>query len=132
NTFGCLYFELYEADLAYPNFVPALQRWHDSLNTLARVGGVDPCPCACPCHADPRCDSVVSDVLDVTNTVNVAFRGSPAMIDPGCPRDRTDVDCTGATDVLDVTRVVDVAFRGADAAVKYCDPCAQILSAASH
>ncbi|MBI3872232.1 MAG: hypothetical protein HY304_04035 [candidate division Zixibacteria bacterium] len=52
-------------------------------------------PCVCPCHADPQCDSVVSDVLDVTNVVNVAF-------------------------------------RGADAAVKYCDPCAQILSAASH
>lgn len=83
----------------------------------------DVCDCQCPCHADPACDSVRSDILDVVNTVNVAFRGTTTTTDPLCPRERTDVDCSGSTDVLDVVKTIDVAFRGADMASKFCEPC---------
>lgn len=79
--------------------------------------------CSCPCYADPNCDSVRSDVVDVVGTINVAFRGIAATLDLNCPAQRTDVDCSGATDVIDVVKVIDVAFRGADVALKYCNPC---------
>ena len=80
--------------------------------------------CACPCPADPECDGIRSDVLDVISTINVAFRGSASTTDPGCARQRTDVDCSGASDVLDVVLVIGVAFRGQSAATSYCNPCA--------
>jgi len=85
----------------------------------------DACDCACDCHADPQCDGV-TNVLDVVNTVNVAFRGAADITDPNasCPLTTTDVDCSGFTDVLDVVHVVNVAFRGGDPAVEFCDPCA--------
>jgi len=79
--------------------------------------------CNCPCWADPSCDGVRSDVLDVVGTVNVAFRGFAAVIDPGCPKQRSDVDASSATDVLDVVKVVNVAFRGFSVASQYVDPC---------
>ena len=79
--------------------------------------------CGCPCPADPSCDSVRSDVLDVVSVIGVAFRGVVAVTDPTCVRERSDVDCSGATDVLDVVRVVGVAFRGLSAATEYCNPC---------
>ncbi|MBI3872344.1 MAG: hypothetical protein HY304_04620 [candidate division Zixibacteria bacterium] len=79
--------------------------------------------CACPCHADAQCDSVRSDILDLVKTIEVAFRGAPPVSDPNCPRERTDVDCSGATDVLDVVHVADVAFRAVSAQAAYCDPC---------
>ncbi|MBI3873015.1 MAG: hypothetical protein HY304_08085 [candidate division Zixibacteria bacterium] len=79
--------------------------------------------CTCPCHHDPQCDGV-TDVLDVVKTIGVAFRGSPAVTDPGCPRQQTDLDCNGVTDVLDVVRMIGVAFRGADPATTICNPCA--------
>lgn len=81
--------------------------------------------CACDCHPDPVCDDVRSDVLDVVNTINVAFRGIAPAPDPNaaCPYETTDVDCTSATDVLDVVHVVNVAFRGVAAATEFCDPC---------
>ena len=83
------------------------------------------CECQCACHGDPACDSVISDILDVVTTINVAFRGAAAIPDPNgfCPRETTDMDCTGATDVLDVVKVINVAFRGADVAAEYCNPC---------
>jgi hypothetical protein len=80
--------------------------------------------CACDCHADPACDAVKSDILDVVNTINVAFRGTPGTTSGVCPYQDTDVDCTTATDILDVVKVVNVAFRGADANTEYCSPCA--------
>lgn len=80
--------------------------------------------CGCPCAADPVCDSVRSNVQDVVNTVNVAFRGTASVTDPGCIRERTDVNCSGSTNVQDVVKVVNVAFRGAAAATEYCNPCA--------
>ena len=83
-----------------------------------------PPPCACPCWADPQCDGVRSTVQDVVKTIDVAFRAVAPVIDPLCPRQRTDVNCSGATDVQDVVRVVDVAFRSATPASRFCDPCA--------
>jgi hypothetical protein len=63
------------------------------------------------------------DVLDVVVTINVAFRGEAMPCDPGCPAQRTDVDCSGQTDVIDVTKVINVAFRGADIASTFCSAC---------
>ncbi|HWO56507.1 MAG TPA: tandem-95 repeat protein [bacterium] len=80
--------------------------------------------CGCPCPGDPICDGVRSNVQDVVTTIGVAFRGTAPVTDPGCLRERTDVNCTGTTDVLDVVKVVGVAFRGQSAAVEYCNPCA--------
>jgi hypothetical protein len=57
-------------------------------------------------------------------TVDVAFRGVDPVIDPGCPRERTDVNCDDYTTVQDVVKVVNVAFRSADPATEFCDPCA--------
>ena len=84
----------------------------------------DACECSCPCHGDPACDGVV-DISDVVMTINVAFRGSNAAIDPLCthaPGGRSDVNCSGATDVIDVVLVIGVAFRGQ--AADFCNPCA--------
>lgn len=82
-------------------------------------------PCACDCHADPVCDGVKSDVVDVVTVIGIAFRGASPIIDPNvaCPRLPTDMNCSGATDVVDIVKTVNVAFRGADAATEYCDPC---------
>lgn len=80
--------------------------------------------CGCPCPADPVCDSVRSNVLDVVNAVGVAFRNVPPVTDPPCPRERTDVDCNGITNVLDVVHIVYVAFRNMSAATEFCHPCA--------
>ena len=80
--------------------------------------------CSCPCKFDPHCDGVVSDVLDVVETINRAFRGTAGTTDPGCPHERTDIDNSGATDVLDVSDVINVAFRGmTTTAAHYKDPC---------
>lgn len=85
----------------------------------------DVCDCLCLCHGDPACDSTIADILDVVNTVNVAFRGSTVMTDPSatCPRERTDVNCSGSTDVVDVVKTVNVAFRGANPVTEYCEAC---------
>ena len=81
-------------------------------------------PCSCPCAFDPRCDGIISDVLDVSDTINRAFRGNAPVQDPNCPFERTDVDASGATDVLDVTKVINVAFRGNSAGSQYdLNPC---------
>jgi hypothetical protein len=83
-----------------------------------------PGSCACDCHADPQCDGV-TNVLDVVQGVNVAFRGQPDIPDPNaaCPQVTTDVNCDGVTNVLDVVRLVNVAFRGGNPATEFCDPC---------
>lgn len=81
--------------------------------------------CACQCHGDPACDTILADILDVVNTVNVAFRGNAPLPDPdpSCPWQSTDVDCSGTTDVLDVVQIINVAFRGAAHALTFCQPC---------
>lgn len=87
-----------------------------------------PPSCACDCHGDPApigtCDGN-QDVLDVVQTVNVAFRGAPPIIDPNanCPYETTDTNCSQSTDVIDVVKMVNVAFRGANRAAEFCDPC---------
>jgi len=79
--------------------------------------------CICPCWADPQCDGVRSNVEDVVLTMNVAFRGSAGVTDPGCPKQRTDFDANGTTDVVDAVRVINVAFRGLTPASQYVNPC---------
>jgi hypothetical protein len=81
--------------------------------------------CLCECHGDPACDGVKSDILDVVNAVNAAFRNTPAAPDPSptCPMVTTDADCSGGTDVVDVVKFVNVAFRNMSAASQFCDPC---------
>lgn len=81
--------------------------------------------CGCDCAADPQCDGL-TDVFDVTQIVNVAFRNGDPLLDPNnlCPWVTTDVNCDGLTDIFDVTRMVNVAFRNGDPAVEFCDPCA--------
>lgn len=80
--------------------------------------------CGCDCHGDPVCDGN-TDVLDVVQSINVAFRGAPSIIDPnaGCPNETTDLDCSHATDVLDVVKMLNVAFRGASSTTELCNPC---------
>jgi hypothetical protein len=84
--------------------------------------------CVCDCHGDPApigaCDGV-QDILDVVQTVNVAFRGAAAILDPNaaCPYETTDTNCSLSTDVIDVVKVVNVAFRGANAATEFCNSC---------
>jgi choice-of-anchor B domain-containing protein len=101
------------AAAATTTFVPNLE-----LGTLTVVQG-----CSCTCRADPVCDGSV-DVLDVTSTINVAFRGTAATVDPACNQAaRTDVDCNGSTDILDVVTMINVAFRGLNAGTAFCNPC---------
>ncbi|HUU44483.1 MAG TPA: M28 family metallopeptidase [Acidobacteriota bacterium] len=80
--------------------------------------------CGCDCHADPSCDGV-TNVLDVVEAVNVAFRSAPPVVDPDpfCPFENTDVDCSGFTNVIDVVHFVNVAFRSGDPGVEFCGPC---------
>lgn len=81
---------------------------------------------ACDCAADPKCDGLLSDILDVVEVVESAFRNfiPPSDEDEGCPCKRRDVDCSGAVDVLDVVKVVGVAFRNVSQNVDYClTPC---------
>ncbi|MBI3871622.1 MAG: hypothetical protein HY304_00915 [candidate division Zixibacteria bacterium] len=81
----------------------------------------DGCGCSCPCHADPACDGV-TNVLDVVQTIGMAFRGAQAITDPGCPKQQCDMDCNNVCDVLDVVKIIGVAFRGV-AASTICNPC---------
>ena len=80
--------------------------------------------CACDCHADPACDGF-TDIVDVVQCVNVAFRGFPPILDPNalCPYETTDTDCSGFTDIIDVVKIVNVAFRGGNPATEFCNPC---------
>jgi len=90
----------------------------------ALAATVFPSGCTCPCWADPLCDGIRSNVQDVVATVNVAFRNVAAVTDPGCPKQRTDVNADGVTSVVDVVKVVNVAFRNASVATEFVNPCA--------
>lgn len=87
--------------------------------------------CGCGCLADPSCDGVRSDVLDVVATIDVSFRGEGESPDPSpyCGVSKTDVNCTGSTDIVDVVKIINVAFRGAAADSEFCDPCSSSSSA---
>ena len=82
--------------------------------------------CACDCHGDPGgpCDGF-TNILDVTQVVNAAFRNYPPMLDPNanCPYETPDVNCSGAPEVLDVVKMVNVAFRNGNPATEFCNPC---------
>jgi hypothetical protein len=78
--------------------------------------------CVCECHGDPDCNGEVG-ILDVVRTVGVAFRNEPAMTEPDCPYELTDVNCDGGTDVMDVVAVANVAFRNGNRQEEYRDPC---------
>lgn len=85
----------------------------------------DSCDCACACHADPVCDNIGPDILDVTALIDVAFRDVTPQNDPNvyCPRIPYDVNCDGIVDIFDVVRIITVAFRDGDPAEEFCDPC---------
>lgn len=82
----------------------------------------------CRCHADPWCDGV-TDIVDVVQTIDRAFRGealpcAPYVVGSNALLDgSTDFDCNGTTDVLDVVKVVNVSFEAADPTVEFCNPC---------
>jgi M6 family metalloprotease-like protein len=96
-----------------------------NLDTIYVQITVTPPPCACDCHADPAVCDATQDVLDVVGTINIAFRGAPAIPDPNiaCPYQTTDVDCSGDTGVIDVVKMINVAFRGMNAQTEFCRPC---------
>jgi|GEM_PF-2074936 len=80
-------------------------------------------PCVCTKFADPANNGAVVNVFDVVKAVDVAFRSAAPTTDPGCPKQRTDVNCDNVTNVFDVVKFVDVAFRAANPATAFCDPC---------
>lgn len=83
--------------------------------------------CACDCHGDPGgpCDGF-TNILDVAQVVNAAFRNFPPMLDPNasCPYETSDVNCSGSAEVIDVVKMVNVAFRNGNPATEFCNPCA--------
>ncbi len=42
---------------------------------------------------------------------------------PTCPREATDINCSGSTEALGVVKAVNVAFSNAVVAAEYCAPC---------
>ena len=78
--------------------------------------------CDCSCHADPFCDGL-TNIQDVVNLVDVAFRGEDPGAQQFCPRLPQDVNCDGIIDIVDVISMIDVAFRNGDPDVIFCDPC---------
>ena len=130
--------ELYRTQNSYDgasNLTEMLDQAWDGLQWLnvGRVVSVyTVTECSCVCHADPSCDSVVSDIFDLTIAIDIALRGASVPPDPSpnCTIEVTDVDCSGWTDVIDVVKVLNVALRNANAATEYCDPCGapQIIS----
>ncbi|MEW5701556.1 MAG: hypothetical protein AB1792_04935 [Candidatus Zixiibacteriota bacterium] len=78
--------------------------------------------CNCPCDGDPDCSGIVT-VVDLAHTVDVAFRGSPPVFDPDCPKERTNFNCDGVTDVLDVTKMVGYLFHGDPHDQCFCNSC---------
>jgi hypothetical protein len=110
--------------------------WHEtpwSINRLMYLnfpGGTTDAPhlcpenvitCVCDCHGDPECDGV-TDILDVTQIVDEAFRHGEPPADADCTHSsRNDLNCNCIVDVLDVVSMVNHAFRGDTR--PFCDPC---------
>jgi len=65
------------------------------------------------------------DIVDVTNVVNVAFRG---FLKPSWYPGVIDLDCSGLCDINDVVRTVSIVFRGANPP----PPCYRWLPSAPH
>lgn len=98
-----------------------IQLQYDS--TQVTQGGVIVCVCAC--HTDPNCDGAVTDALDIAVTIDVIFFGLPAITDPDCFYERTDVNCDAYSDAVDLAMIIDVTFFGEDPATFFCVPCSQ-------
>ncbi len=78
--------------------------------------------CDCSCHADPFCDGF-TNIQDVVNLVDVAFRNEDPGAQQFCPHLPQDVNCDDIVNIVDVVIMTDVAFRNADPGVVFCDPC---------
>lgn len=78
--------------------------------------------CDCSCHADPFCDGF-SNIQDVVNIVDVAFRNTNPGSQQFCPHLPQDVNCDEIVNIVDVIVMVEVAFRNGDPDVLFCDPC---------
>lgn len=85
--------------------------------------------CGCECQGDPVCDGV-HDILDVSATIDRAFKAAPPSVTPVCINESlinsdgpTDVDCMRATDVVDVVRMIGIAIRGDTSSMPSCPPC---------
>lgn len=79
----------------------------------------------CQCHGDSNCDGAIN-VVDVTSTINEAFRGVSTTPDAGCINStRNDVDCDCVVSLTDIIRVINVAFRGSSKATEFCNPCTE-------
>lgn len=80
--------------------------------------------CNSECHGDPNCDGECN-IIDIITTVDVAFLGAPAKIDPDprCPTEDTDVNCDMQTDVLDVIKMTNVLYRSRSMASEFCRAC---------
>jgi hypothetical protein len=84
--------------------------------------GVITIDCDCACLGDPNCDSE-TDVIDLVETINVAFRGMAGVTDSDCMLSRTDLNASGATDIVDVTLMVRAVFRGEPIETIVTNPC---------
>jgi hypothetical protein len=64
-------------------------------------------------------------VLDVVQTINIAFRGAASIPDPAieCTCQPPDVNCDGIINILDVMTMIDVAFRGMQFPKVSCNGC---------
>jgi hypothetical protein len=78
--------------------------------------------CFCRCHGDPVCDGQ-ADIVDLVETINVAFRGISIPRDQDCTHSRTDVDASGATAVSDVVLMIRAVFDGESIETVFTNPC---------
>lgn len=78
--------------------------------------------CFCRCHGDPVCNGQL-DIVDVVQTINIAFRGAVVPRDQDCTHSRADVDASGATTVSDVVLMIRVVFDGESIETIFTNPC---------
>lgn len=84
--------------------------------------GVITIGCECACLGDPVCDGT-SDVLDLIETINVAFRGVAGITDSDCMFSRDDLNASGETDIVDVSLMVSAVYRGELIGTVVTNPC---------
>lgn len=90
------------------------------LYVVTFTGSIEP-GCVCDCHGDPQCDGI-TNVFDVVDVVDEAFRNGPSVTDVACPHlSRNDANCDCVVNVFDVVSFVDHAFR--NNTDPFCDPC---------
>jgi hypothetical protein len=84
--------------------------------------GVITIDCECSCLGDPVCDSE-TDILDLVQTIDVAFRSFPEVTDSDCMLMREDVNASASVDVVDVVLMVRAVFRGEPIGTIVTNPC---------